>query len=102
MVDRKKELKKWLIDHEMNVSDIGEMYGCSRQAAYTYLVNAQSAPSAFVELCLDKGIPANLLPVPTRPKSEIIEENKRMSSQLSWCWSALERFYIEPGEISVG
>ena len=39
MVDRKRELKKWLIDHpEINSVVLGRAYGCTKQAAHKLLL----------------------------------------------------------------
>ncbi|WP_243546349.1 hypothetical protein [Pseudodesulfovibrio tunisiensis] len=98
MVDRKKEIKKWLIDHELNFVELGEVYGCSKQAAYNYLVNLKTCPPKFVELCREYGIPEHLLPYPTKPKGQLLAENKRLRRELAWCWSKLEQFGTHPGE----
>jgi len=98
MVDRKKELKKWFIDHpELTSVAIAERYGCTKQAAYHRLFRSPSAPQDFLDLCMKMGLPASLLPPPTRPKAEILEENARLKHelrqttiQLHLCWDALD------------
>ena len=99
MVDRKKELKKWFIDHDMDCVVLANVYGCTKQAAHKYLFIAERAPSGFIDACLASGVPSDLLPPPTRSKAEILEENEQLHERLAFCWSALERCYIGPGEL---
>tara|TARA_Y100001954_G_scaffold724_1_gene1127 strand:+ start:4289 stop:4600 length:312 start_codon:yes stop_codon:yes gene_type:complete len=100
MVDRKRELKKWLIDHpEINSVVLGRAYGCTKQAAHKYLLVAETAPAGFVDVCRSAGIPDDLLPSPTRSKAAIQAENRKLQQELCFCWDALAQSYIQPGAL---
>jgi hypothetical protein len=82
MVDRKKELRKWLIDHpKIDSVMLGRAYGCTKQAAHKYLLIAETAPSDFVDVCRKAGIPDDLLPEPTRTKAELLAEVESLRAE---------------------
>lgn len=82
MVDRKRELKKWFIDHpEINSVVLGKAYGCSKQAAHRYLFIADTVPVEFVNVCRKAGIPKGLLPEPTRTKAELLAEVEELRAE---------------------
>jgi hypothetical protein len=79
MIDRKKELKKWFIDHpEVTPSMLAAKYGKTPSVAHNYLFHLPSAPADFPTLCRDKGVPGGLLPDPTRTKADLLDENARL------------------------
>jgi len=82
MVDRKKELRKWLIDHpKIDGGVLGRAYGCSRQAAHKYLLHLPTAPADFLDVCRKAGIPEDLLPEPTRTKAELLAEVEALRAE---------------------
>ena len=84
MVDRKKELRKWLIDHpKIDSVMLGQAYGCTKQAAHKYLLIAETAPAGFVDVCREVGIPEALLPEPTRSKAELLAEVESLRERLA-------------------
>ena len=90
MVDRKKELKKWFLDHsDVTAKKAGDIYGCSKQSAHKWLFNCDSAPAKFVKVCSDLGVPPNLLPASTQTKAELKAELFAAKVQLTECWDAL-------------
>jgi hypothetical protein len=82
MVDRKKELKKWFIDHpKITTTKLGRTYDCSKQAAWRYLFAAETAPAGFLDACRKAGIPEDLLPEPTRTKAELLAEVEALRAE---------------------
>jgi hypothetical protein len=82
MFDRKKELRKWFIDHpNVTPTKLAEGYGKSSTVANNYLFHLPSAPSDFVDVCRKAGIPEDLLPEPTRTKTELLAEVVRLRAE---------------------
>lgn len=84
MFDRKKELKKWLIDHpEVTPTMLAEVYGRTPAVANNFLFYLPSAPADFLAVCRKAGIPESLLPEPTRTKADLLKENRLLRAEVA-------------------
>ncbi|MGE4193060.1 MAG: hypothetical protein AB7E51_06705 [Pseudodesulfovibrio sp.] len=84
MSDRKKELKKWFIDHPMvTVQTIAAAYGKSPATVNGHLYHCPSAPADLLKICEGQGIPGELLPPVTRSKAELMAENEALRERLA-------------------
>jgi len=84
MFDRKKELKKWFIDHpKVTVQTIAVTYGKSPATVNGHLYHCPSAPSDLLKICRSAGIPDDLLPPVTRSKAELLAEVESLRERLA-------------------
>lgn len=82
---RKKELKKWLIDHPLDdelVAGAAEQIGLATRTLKLYLTRKTIPRYVHAEF-VRMGIPADVLPDPTRTKQGLIDENRELRRRLA-------------------
>ncbi|MBU1040158.1 MAG: hypothetical protein KKF77_03540 [Proteobacteria bacterium] len=80
---RQQRLKVWAIENSFDYTALVQESGISKQAVSRMLIHQDTIPASFRDLCLNQGIPADLLPPPTRPKAELLRENQELRARLA-------------------
>ena len=80
---RQQRLKMWIIEQQFDGADLVRRSGISKQAVSRMLNHQESIPKSFHDICLSVGIPAELIPPPTRPKAELLRENMELRARLA-------------------
>lgn len=85
MSQRKKELRKWLIDHPISAETLEAAalkLDLPSVTIRAYLSQV-SMPKKVYDEYVSLGVPAALMPRPTLPKAAIIAENKELKRRLA-------------------
>ncbi|GAB6125045.1 hypothetical protein [Humidesulfovibrio idahonensis] len=80
---RQQKLKIWIIENKFDVPQLTKKSGLVRQTVSQELYYRPSMRADLRNLCIDLGIPVDLLPPQTRKKSELLRENLELRQRLA-------------------
>jgi len=80
---RQQKLKIWCIENSFDTAQLTEKSGLARQTVSQELNYRPSMRADLRDLCLRLGIPADLLPPPTRKKAELLAENLELRQRVA-------------------
>lgn len=80
---RQQKLKIWCIENSFDTAQLTKQSGLARQTVSQELNYRPTMRADLRELCIELGMPADLLPPPTRKKSELVRENLELRQRVA-------------------
>lgn len=80
---RQQKLKIWCIENSFDTAQLTEKSGLAKQTVSQELNYRPTMRADLHTLCTSLGIPAELLPQPTRKKAELVRENLELRQRVA-------------------
>lgn len=80
---RQQKLKIWCIENSFDTAQLTAKSGLARQTVSQELNYKPTMRADLHKLCISLGIPAELLPPPTRKKAELVRENLELRQRVA-------------------